>query len=39
MPIDDRIVQAQQTTADLFYQNKLLPKPIDVSEAVWHKAD
>jgi sulfonate transport system substrate-binding protein len=39
LPIDDSIVQAQQTTADLFYQNKLLPKPIDVSKAVWHKAD
>ncbi|HCT05521.1 MAG TPA: aliphatic sulfonate ABC transporter substrate-binding protein, partial [Pseudomonas sp.] len=35
LPIDEKIIQAQQATADLFYQNRLLPKAIDVSKAVW----
>ncbi len=35
LPIDDKIIQAQQATADLFYQNRLLPKAIDVKTAVW----
>lgn len=39
LPVDDTIIRAQQTTADLFYQNKLLPKSIDVREAVWKEAD
>jgi sulfonate transport system substrate-binding protein len=39
LPIDQHIIQAQQETADLFYQNRLLPKPIDVQKAVWQAAD
>lgn len=39
LPVDDLIIRAQQTTADLFYQNQLLPKQIDVREAVWKEAD
>lgn len=34
LSIDETIVQAQQATADLFYQNRLLPKAIDVKKAV-----
>lgn len=34
LPIDDTIIAAQQATADLFYQNRLLPKAIDVKKAV-----
>ena len=35
LPIDAKIIAAQQATADLFFQNKLLPKKINVEEAVW----
>ncbi|CAD5109502.1 aliphatic sulfonate ABC transporter substrate-binding protein [Zestomonas carbonaria] len=35
LPIDDAIVAAQQRTADLFYENRLLPRRVDVSSAVW----
>ena len=35
LPIDEKIIAAQQATADLFFQNKLLPKAIDISKAVW----
>lgn len=38
-PIDANIIAAQQMTADLFYQNKLLPKPLDVGSAVWKEAE
>jgi sulfonate transport system substrate-binding protein len=34
-PIDENIIAAQQATADLFLQNKLLPKAIRVEDAVW----
>jgi sulfonate transport system substrate-binding protein len=36
LPVDAKIIAAQQATADLFYQNKLLPKPIKVEQAVWN---
>jgi len=39
LPIDEAIINAQQMTADLFYQNKLLPKKIDVREAVWNESN
>ena len=39
LPIDENIIQAQQITADLFYQNKLLPKQIAVRDAVWNESD
>lgn len=35
LPIDDTIIQAQQTTADLFYQNHLLPKQLDIKAVIW----
>jgi sulfonate transport system substrate-binding protein len=35
LPIDEKIIAAQQATADLFFQNKLLPKKINVQDAVW----
>jgi sulfonate transport system substrate-binding protein len=39
LPIDESIISAQQMTADLFYQNKLLPRKVDVREAVWNESD
>jgi sulfonate transport system substrate-binding protein len=36
LPIDDKIIEAQQATADLFFQNRLLPKAIEVKKAVWN---
>lgn len=39
LPIDQSIINAQQLTADLFYQNKLLPKQIAVRDAVWQGTD
>ncbi|RFD24997.1 hypothetical protein CER19_24290 [Pseudomonas sp. GL93] len=35
LPIDDSIIGAQQATADLFYQNRLLPKAIEVRKVIW----
>lgn len=37
LPITPDIIQAQQATADLFYQNRLIPKRVDIQQAVWHK--
>lgn len=37
LPITPQIIQAQQATADLFYQNRLIPKPVDIQQAVWHR--
>ncbi|MGY4491325.1 aliphatic sulfonate ABC transporter substrate-binding protein [Pseudomonas sp. TE3610] len=34
-PIDGKVMAAQQVTADLFYQNRLLPKHLDVSQQAW----
>ena len=39
LPIDESIISTQQMTADLFYQNKLLPRKVDVREAVWNESD
>ncbi|RON19297.1 sulfonate ABC transporter substrate-binding protein [Pseudomonas frederiksbergensis] len=39
LPIDEKIIEAQQATADLFYANKLLPKRLDVKDAVWTSAN
>ena len=39
LPIDENIIKAQQITADLFYQNKLLPKPVDVRDALWTESN
>ncbi len=34
-PIDDAIIETQQKVADTFLAQKLIPKHIDVSQAVW----
>jgi len=36
LPITPDIVRAQQATADLFYENHLVPKRVDIQQAVWH---
>lgn len=36
LPIDARIIAAQQATADLFFENHLLPKKIRIEDVVWH---
>ena len=33
--VDDPTQKAQQKTADLFYQNHLIPRPVDVSSRIW----
>ncbi len=35
-PVDERTQKAQQHTADLFYENHLLPKRVDISDRIWH---
>lgn len=37
LPITPEIIQAQQVTADLFFDNRLLPKKVDIQKAVWQK--
>ena len=34
-PIDDKVVENQQATADRFYKLHLIPKPIQIRDAVW----
>ncbi|WP_035345886.1 MULTISPECIES: sulfonate ABC transporter substrate-binding protein [Dickeya] len=34
-PVDDRTLQAQQHTADLFYDNHLIPTRLDVASRIW----
>ena len=34
LPITDEVIKAQQATADLFYENRLLPKKLDVRKAL-----
>ncbi|MFD1803032.1 sulfonate ABC transporter substrate-binding protein [Mixta tenebrionis] len=36
--VSAQTVQAQQRTADLFYQNHLLPVKLDVTRHIWHGA-
>ena len=38
LPVSAQTVQAQQRTADLFYQNHLLPVKLDVASRVWRGA-
>ena len=38
LPVSAEIVAAQQRTADLFLENHLLPKRVDVASAVWQPA-
>ncbi|KEA51168.1 hypothetical protein DT73_20410 [Mangrovibacter sp. MFB070] len=35
-PVDEATLKAQQKTADLFYQNHLIPVPVDVASHIWH---
>jgi sulfonate transport system substrate-binding protein len=35
MPVSADIVASQQRVADLFYQQKVIPKPVDVASRVW----
>ncbi|MCF5502289.1 aliphatic sulfonate ABC transporter substrate-binding protein, partial [Pseudomonas syringae] len=37
LPITPDIVRAQQATADLFYDNHLIPKRVDIQQVVWQK--
>lgn len=37
-PVDKRTEQAQQNTADLFYENHLLPKKLDIASRIWRAA-
>ncbi|NIF25114.1 aliphatic sulfonate ABC transporter substrate-binding protein [Pantoea sp. Tr-811] len=37
IPISDDIVAAQQHTAELFFQNRVLPRQVDIAGAVWHR--
>ncbi|MGC6387563.1 sulfonate ABC transporter substrate-binding protein [Ewingella sp. S1.OA.A_B6] len=34
-PVDQRTEKAQQATADLFYQNHILPKPVEIKDRIW----
>jgi len=35
-PVDDKTEKLQQATADLFYANHLLPKPVEIKDRIWH---
>jgi len=37
-PVDDATAALQQQTADLFYQNRLVPKQVDIRPRSWHPA-
>ncbi|RRV04958.1 sulfonate ABC transporter substrate-binding protein [Pseudomonas sp. v388] len=37
LPISPEIIKAQQATADLFYENRLIPKRVDIQQAVWQR--
>lgn len=37
IPVSEDIVAAQQRTAQLFYENRLLPKRVDIAGAVWRQ--
>ncbi|HCV37669.1 MAG TPA: aliphatic sulfonate ABC transporter substrate-binding protein, partial [Pseudomonas sp.] len=37
IPVSDEIVAAQQRTAQLFFENRLLPKRVDIAGAVWRQ--
>ncbi|WP_350312417.1 sulfonate ABC transporter substrate-binding protein [Dickeya fangzhongdai] len=34
-PVDERTLQAQQRTADLFYDNHLIPTRLDIASRIW----
>jgi sulfonate transport system substrate-binding protein len=35
-PVNDETARRQQQTADLFYDNRLLPKKVDIKSRIWH---
>ncbi len=35
-PVDAATAARQQKTADLFYANRLIPKPVDIRDRIWH---
>ncbi|ENT6811961.1 sulfonate ABC transporter substrate-binding protein [Enterobacter kobei] len=37
-PVDAHVAALQQQTADLFYQNRLVPKQVDIRERIWQPA-
>lgn len=37
-PVDDTTAALQQQTADLFYENRLLPKKVDIRTRIWQPA-
>ncbi|MQG95208.1 aliphatic sulfonate ABC transporter substrate-binding protein [Pseudomonas sp. MN1F] len=37
IPVSEEIVAAQQRTAQLFFENRVLPKRVDIAGAVWHQ--
>ncbi|WON78228.1 sulfonate ABC transporter substrate-binding protein [Serratia sp. UGAL515B_01] len=37
-PLSQAAIAAQQKTADLFYENRLVPVKVDISQRVWHAA-
>ena len=37
-PVDAHVATLQQQTADLFYQNHLVPKQVDIRERIWQPA-
>lgn len=37
-PVDAHVAALQQQTADLFYQNRLVPKQVNIRERIWQPA-
>ena len=37
-PVDAHVAALQQQTADLFYQNRTVPKQVDIRERIWQPA-
>ena len=38
-PVDAKTAVLQQQTADLFYENRLVPKKIDIRDRIWQPSD
>ncbi|MNL54006.1 putative aliphatic sulfonates-binding protein precursor [compost metagenome] len=38
-PVDAKTAVLQQQTADLFYENHLVPKKIDIRDRIWQPSD
>ena len=37
-PVSAQTAKAQQQTADLFYENRLMPVKVDITDRIWHDA-